>query len=435
MLKIFNRFLLLALIVGLALYVTLTNSDSATIKLGPNITLTTYAGVIYIGVFVIGCIAASVVALFFGFKGYLRERKLRAAERVRRNFFKTFEEARNLMAGGDCAAARLLWEDILAKESDNVIARVELSQCLEELGDDREALRVLDSTRASSRSSVEVLYRAALLNKKLGNSTGARDNAELIVAAKPSWRALELARDASESMERFDDALRYHDELEKIGYQSPESKDVRARLAYAQLCRESSDDGVLKDALAGFIKQYPGFVPALERLADLELQHKDVDRAAELLSKVARASGGAVDRWEAVVDVWLHKATGDVVRRNDKAITTAKSAIKDQHGRGRLEAELLVIRTLLAVNHFQDAERLLDGFADLATREVGTLPVDIHRELIVQRGHCLAQMGNARDTASLWQVLAVPTALAGSVNAASATSRVTPDPSPILSTP
>jgi tetratricopeptide (TPR) repeat protein len=435
MLKIFNRFLLLALIVGGALYITLTNSESATIKLGPNITLTTYAGVIYIAVFALGCIAASVVGLFFGFKGYLRERRLRSAERVRRNFFKTFEEARDLMAGGNWAAARLLWEDLLTKESDNVIARVELSQCLEQLGDDREALRVLDATRASSRSSVEVLYRAAMLNQKLGNSTGARDNAELIVSEKPSWRALEIARDASESMGRFDDALRFHDELEKIGYQSPESKNLRARLAYAQLTKGTTDDGALKEALLGLVKQYPQFVPALERLAELELKHNDIDRAAEVLSKVARASGSSVGRWQAVVDVWLTHTTGDVARRNDRAIAAAKSALKDQHGRERLEAELLVIRTLLATNHFQDAERLLDGFTDLANREVGSLPADLNRELLVQRGHCLAQMGNARDTAQLWQALATRGAATGVSKATAGSSKVAIEPSPILSTP
>lgn len=435
MLKIFNRFLLLALIVGLALYITLTNSDTATIKLGPSITLTTYAGVIYIGVFALGCIAASLVALFFGFKGYLRERRLRIAERARKNFFKVFEEARNLMAGGDWAAARLLWEDIVARESDNVIARVELSRCLEELGDDREALRVLDATRSSSRSSSEVLYRAAMLNQKLGNSTGARDNADLIVSSKPSWKALEIARDASESMGRFDDALRYHDELEKLGYQSAENKNLRAHLVYSQLCRDTTDEGALKEALVGFVKQHPQFIPALERLAELELKHKDVERAADLLAKVARASGGAVEKWHAVVNVWLSGGTSDVARRTDRAIAAAKSALKDQRGRARLEAELLVIRTLLAVNHFQDAERLLDGYADLATREVGTLPADLNRELTVQRGHCLTQMGNARDTGPLWQTLAAPQTATGTSKATITSAQITTEPSPILSTP
>jgi thioredoxin-like negative regulator of GroEL len=236
-------------------------------------------------------------------------------------------------------------------------------------------------------------------------------------------------------MGRFDDALRFHDELEKIGYQSPESKNLRARLAYGQLIKDTTDEGALKEALGGFVKQHPHFVPALERLAELELKHKDVERAADILAKIARASGSTAEKWKAVVDVWLNQVTGDVVRRNDRALAAAKSALKDQRGRARLEAELLVIRTLLATNHFQDAERLLDGFADLATREVGTLPADLARELIMQRGHCLAQMGNARDTAQLWQDLATPGAAAATGVTTTGASKVAIEPSPILSTP
>lgn len=435
MLKQFNRFLLLALIVAMALYVTLTNSDSATIKLGPSITLTTYAGVIYIGVFALGCVAASLVALFFGFKGYLRERRLRAAERARQNFFKVFEEARNLMAGGDWAAARLQWEEIVRREPDNVVARVELSQCIEQLGDEREALRVLDATRASSKASAEVLYRAASLNRRIGNNTAARDNADLLLANKPSWRALELARDASESMQRFDDAIRYHDELEKFGYQSEDSNAIRARLEFERISQEVADEGALAQELAGLIKKYPRSDAAIQRLADIERKNGNIERASELLTKLAKSSAGSVERWREVVSLWLESTTGDTTRRTDRAIAAAKSASKDQRGRQRLEAELLTIRTLLAVNHFQDAERLLDGFSDLASREIGELPVDLNREFLIQRGYCLAQMGNARDTAGIWRSLA----LAGSAKAGEAPAKGAlaerSEPSPALSTP
>ena len=175
MLRQFNRFLVLGLLVGAVLYITLSNSETATLKLGPTLQVTTYAGVIYIGVFALGCIAASFVALFFGFKSYLRERKLRSHERNRQAFFDLFVKARSHMAGGEYAAARDVWEQVLHHDHDNVIARIELSKCLESVGDLREALRVLDSTRASSRSSLEVLFRAAgTLMTRLSTRTSLR---------------------------------------------------------------------------------------------------------------------------------------------------------------------------------------------------------------------------------------------------------------------
>lgn len=436
MLRQFNRFIILAVIVGVALYITLTNSDSATIKLGPSLTITTYAGVIYIGVFVVGCIVASLVALFFGFKGYLRERKLRSVERATKNFFKTFERARDLMAAEDWAAARLVWEDVIARDPDNVVARVELSRCVESLGDQREALRVLDATRASSRSSAEVLYRAAILNRSVGNNTAARDNVGILLSEAPSRHALEIARDASEAMGKFDDALGYHEELERIGYQGPESEEIGARLSYSRVLQQTTHGSALKDELLAFVKRYPQHVPALERLAEIEKGNRELDRAADLLVKAARASGNSLVKWRAVVSLWLEHGPAEAAKRVDRAIAAAKNAAKDQRGRARLEAELLIIQTLLAVNHFQDAERLLDGFQDLARREVGEVPVDLARDLVIQRGYALSQMGNARETTALWQQLASPNAQSDRTAASSrGASANAAGPSPTFSTP
>jgi tetratricopeptide (TPR) repeat protein len=435
MLRQFNRFLILAAIVAGALYITLTNSDPATIKLGPSLSLTTYAGVIYIAVFVLGCIAASVVALFFGFKGYLRERRLRSAEKARQSFLKIFERARALMAGGDWAAARLLWEEIIGRDEDNVIARVELSHCIEQLGDDREALRVLDATRASSRASSEVLFRAADLNIKMGNRTAANDNLSLILAAGPSHKALVMARDSSEQMERFDEALRYHEELEQMGYGTAESNEVRARILLRSTMKDATSEGAEREALVGFLKMYPQYVPALERLAELERKSGDIERAADVGAKCARLSGGDVGRWRAVVDLWLHAAHVDSNRRAERAVAATKAAAKDARGRVRVEVELLTIQTLLAVNHFQDAERLIDGFPSLAERELGKVPADLMRELTIQKGYCFSQMGKARDTGALWQLAAVAEGSAEPSSRSPAPGTLRGEPSPALSTP
>jgi tetratricopeptide (TPR) repeat protein len=435
MLRQFNRFLMLALLVGAALYITLTNSDNATIKLGPNLTLTTYAGVIYIGVFALGCIAASVVALFFGLKGYLRERKLKAAERARQDFYKTFEKARNLMAGGDWAAARDLWEQIIHRDEENVIARVELSHCLEALHDRREALRVLDATRASSRASAEVLFRAADLNRKLGNKTAASDNLGLILHEAPTRKALELARDINEELGRIGDAVEFQNELEKIGYASDDVAEARRRLNFAQIVSESQSETALREALSAFVKRNPTFVPALEKLASLELSRGNVEASAELLVKAAKASKGVLEKWQAVVDLWLHTTQGDFTRRAERAIAAARSASQDTSGRDRLEAELLLIRTLLAANRFEEAERTIEGFSALAERELKDFPADIRAKWVIQRGHCLAQMGKARDTAPLWTELAAPSDQRGKAQPTHAPREKQAEPSPALSTP
>jgi thioredoxin-like negative regulator of GroEL len=434
MLKQFNRFLLLAIIVAAALYITLTNSDSATLKLGPRLTLSTYAGVIYIGIFAAGCIAASLVALFFGLKSYLRERRLLSLERNRQNFFKSQEKARGLMAAGDWGAARSLWEDVINRDPENIVAKVELSKCVEELGDVRESLRVLDSTRASSRASIEVLFRAAQLNQRLGNNTAARDNLALILAMGPSHKALELARDTSEALGQFDAALQFQQELETIGYTSEQDKPIRARLAFKQIPHDSATSEIRRNALLAFIKRHPEFSPALESLADIERAKGNIDACAEYLVKAARSSGGDISRWRRVVDLWRESGAGDQRQRADRAVAAARSATKDTKGKDRLEAELLMIETLLAFNHFQDAERALEGFAGLAQRENAELTTEISQRLTTLKGYCLAQTGNVHSTGPLWQQLALPgSSPANNRSDKAQAARI--EPSPVLSTP
>ena len=98
------------------------------------------------------------------------------------------------MAAEEWGRAQSGWEQILRKDQDNIVARVELSRCLEKLGEPREALRVLDATRAGSRRNIEVLFRAAELNRSLGNNTVAMDNLALIAGESPSRRS---SRDGS----------------------------------------------------------------------------------------------------------------------------------------------------------------------------------------------------------------------------------------------
>jgi thioredoxin-like negative regulator of GroEL len=287
MLRQFNRLIALALLIAVTLYITLTNSETATIKLGPNITVTTYAGVIYLGVFFIGCVVASVVALFFGFKSFLRERKLRAAARSHQLFFDLFLKARSFMASEEWSAARALWEQVLQQDPGNTIARVELATCVENLGDAREALKVLDTMRASNHMNAAVLFKAVELNRKLGNNTAAKDNLALIVQEAPTKRALELARDIAEELGRIDDAMDYQRSLEKIGHISEEMVEAKTRLSFAQLVGSVENENSLRETLTIFVKKNPTFVPALERLAQLEIARGRLEEGAELLVKAA----------------------------------------------------------------------------------------------------------------------------------------------------
>lgn len=434
MLRQFNRFIILALLIGVTLYITLTNSESATLHLGPALQVTANAGVLYLGIFAAGCIVASIIALFFGFKGYMRERRLLGLERSRQAFFELFVKARNFMAAHEWNAARNVWEQILRKDPENVIAKVELATCFDTLGDSREALRVLDLLRAEKRANAEILFKAAELNQKLGNDTAARDNIALIVSEFPSKRALECARDISEHMNRIDDAIEYQNEIERAGYTDDSSAAVKTRLLFSQLVQQCSSESALREGLQGFVKRHTGCVPALERLAELEVTAGRFEEAAELLVKAAKASGDDPTRWLKVVDLWLTKAPGDFVKRADRALAAARSATRSSSGAARIRTELVVAQTLLALHKHEDAQTALRNLPSLAEREGIPLTGELKRTHAVLTGLCLSRLGLINETAPLWQELGEPDKVPTS-------SRGTPftaervEPSPALSTP
>jgi thioredoxin-like negative regulator of GroEL len=417
MLRQFNRLIALALLIAVTLYITLTNSETATIKLGPNITVTTYAGVIYLGVFFIGCVVASVVALFFGFKSFLRERKLRAAARSHQLFFDLFLKARSFMASEEWSAARALWEQVLQQDPGNTIARVELATCVENLGDAREALKVLDTMRASNHMNAAVLFKAVELNRKLGNNTAAKDNLALIVQEAPTKRALELARDIAEELGRIDDAMDYQRSLEKIGHISEEMVEAKTRLSFAQLVGSVENENSLRETLTIFVKKNPTFVPALE-----------------LLVKAAKLSEGDLSKWNTIIDLWLRSAPGDFSRRADRALAAARSATQGLHGAKRIDAEFVVAKTLLAVNRAEDARGLLESISTLTEKEKISLSPSQTQTRTHLMGLCMARLGLSKDTATLWESLVEPTLPAAETGKRQVLSD-RGEPSPVLSTP
>jgi len=379
-------------------------------------------------------VIASLVALFFGFKSYLRERKLRAAARSHQLFFELFLKARSFMASEEWGAARAIWEQVLHQDPDNTIARVELATCIENLGEPREALRVLDSMRASNHMNAAVLFKAVDLNRKLGNNTAAKDNLALIVQEAPTKRALELARDIAEELGRFDDAMDYHRALEKVGHISEDMIEAKTRISFEQLIRSVENETSLRETLTIFVKKHPQFVPALERLAQLEIARGRLDEGAELLVKAAKLSEGDLSKWDTVIALWLRAAPGDVSRRADRAVAAARSATQGLHGAKRIDAEFVVAKTLLAVHRADDARTLLENVSALAEKErVGLTPVQaqIRTHLL---GLSMSRLGLSKDTASLWESLVEPTLPVTETGKKPLLSD-RGEPSPVLSTP
>lgn len=391
-----NRLITIFMVVAAALYVVLLNRESITIFITPKSKISANAGAVLIGVYALGILTTAVVAVFFGIKAYFRERGWQYRERQHRLFFDGMLKARSQIICGEWDKAKRTWEDLIRRDSTNVIARLELSRALEGQGELREALQVLDAARASDPKNIEVLFRAAQLNRALNNKTAAIDNLALILCHYPNRRAIMLARDLSEELDRIEDALEYEKQLDNFEYSGEERQRVLSRLEFRRVSRDFADDSAkLLEALRSFHKRHPDVVPALHKLSKLEAERGRVEEAAQCLIKAAKVSG-LESYWNEAIKLWLTH------HMPERALSAARSAAKEARGEFRLQAELNLIRLYLALNMLEEGRRALDNFSSLAQAEQVSVSTQMASKLTVLRGLLFHGSGNFREASELW---------------------------------
>lgn len=394
-----NKFLFIFLVVGLALYVVILNQSPLTVYIAPNSSLSGSSGVLLIATFGLGILVAGLVGVFFGFKSYLRERKLHSLAAQRKAFYDGMLRARGFAACGEWNKARAQWEQLIRKDPTDIIARSELSRSLQAEGDYVEALRVLDAARATDPKNLEVLFRAAELNVSLGNKTAAVDNLALILQNHPSKRAAAFARDLSEDLGRVEDALEYQGQLLSLGINEEEHTAVSARLDFKRVLKNSEGNReTLRTDLRTFLRKHPTFVPALHRMALLEAELGNTEEAAQYYAKAAK-SGHSSSYWNEMAKLWIAK--GDP----ERALAAARVATKETTGEARLIAQLELIRIQLSLNQFDGARQSLDQFQTLATASERAVPPELSQQYLVLRGLYCSQTGTPSEAAEILRKL------------------------------
>lgn len=395
-----NRLIIVLLIVSAALYIVMLNRENISVYLSPSNVITTSAGVVFIAVFCLGILCTALVALFFGLKSWWREQGLHARERQRKAFLDTMVKARSLQAAGEWQQAALEWQNVLKRDPTSIIARLELSRCFETGGDLRESSKVVDAARIADPQNIEVLFRAAELNLALGNKTAAIDNLALVLYHHPVRKAAVMARDLSEDLSRFDDALQYQAEVEKLSGASDEDEEVRARLQLKKIERETdSDPQALRERVLKLAKQYKRFAPALVKLAQVEKQAGNIEEAAQYLVKAANLSTDPA-LWRDAVRFWTEN------RMPERALAAARSATKESHGLARLQAELDLILVYLSLQMHAEARAAIDRFAALAGEQGVEIESEMQVRLMTLKGLCLHGLGQFKESSEVWRSLA-----------------------------
>ena len=384
--------------------IVLRNPEQVAVRLTPGWETASHnKGVVLLTVFFLGVLATCIAWSYFGIKAYLRERRLERREKRRQTIYEQLLKARSCLAAGDWEQAQHAWEQILKRDPANVVARIELSRCLEAAGDLQGALKTIDAARAAEPGNIEVLFRGAELNLALDNKTAAVDNLALTLYSMPTPKGARLARDLSEELERIDDALEYQEKLDGLGGSEPCDDEARARLRFKKIVREagsgeSAETGALRQALRTLLKQHPHYPPALERLAEIQAQEGKVDEAAQLLVEAAK-HGGSVRYWQRAAELWIeHNMAG-------RAVAAARTAASNAEGSALLDAELFLIRLYLSLGMLDQAEESICRLpARLADSKLELQGEQLQRYLALQ-GLCAHLSGRAAEAADAWRKL------------------------------
>jgi tetratricopeptide (TPR) repeat protein len=398
MIRRFYKLIVLFLIVGIALYLVLLNRETVSLAISPSNRISGNAGVIYIGLFGLGVLCTSLVALFFGLKAWLREKKLQQQDRQRRDFYQGMSQARASLCAGEWGKAAEEWQALLKKDPTCTIARIELSRCLEGAGDLKEALKILEAARTADPQNIEVLFRVAELHLSADNKTAALDNLALIIYHHPNRRALRMARDLSEELKRPSDALEYQSRLEALDPHGADTLAARGRLELARLEAEPLTEDELKPRLGSFVRQYPACIPAILKLARVEENAGDFEQAAQVLAKGGKAACSP-ELWLAAADLWARH------KQPERALAAARVACRETRGLERLAAEINLTRLLLNLNMPEDAARTVEGIAKLANAEQVSIDAAMSRDLSLLRALCYNRNGEHAMTAEMLQSL------------------------------
>ncbi|HMO01838.1 MAG TPA: hypothetical protein PKD37_02050 [Oligoflexia bacterium] len=359
MISKFWKLFTLVIVAGLTTYLVILNSNSTTITLKPGSPITANTGVIILLIFLAGILVASLFAFWFGFRGYLRERKLIAKDRARRALIDGMLKARGLFASGDFTRAKEEWQYLAKRDESNLVAKIEIANCEIELSNLESASRILEDLRALHPHNEEVLLLGYKIYSTLGNKTAALDNLKLLLVSHPTKQNYKLAYKLAEELGNLNGAIEFINRLqERFGLGLPETSDKEQILLKITLLENKNNKQKLKEALKNFCKRHPESIEATRLLAQTEKETGSPEEIGLTLLKLAKLTNKASD-WENISSFWLEQ------ENPEKAITSAKLWINESGPNNKATAHLNLARVYLDLNMSDLAKEQIQKVAEL----------------------------------------------------------------------
>jgi tetratricopeptide (TPR) repeat protein len=395
------------LLMAIPTFIVVNNPTTVQVKTFGETPLSVSVGVLMLVVFIIGALSASLVASVLGLFSWWERRKLQKREQLRIAFLNAIIDARSATASHEWSRAKNLWLGILKKDSQNVIARIELSRIYQRLGDQKEALAVVEAVRATYPEHVELLFQIADLLVAAGNLTAAFDNISVLLTRGFNARAASRAVELLERLGRWEDALEQWERLDDNGGGSIETgARIKFHLLTAKGFVRPEDE---LTALLEFIKKFPFYSPAYERLAEVNRGIGNMTDSAHALIKGAKGTRN-FQLYRQAIEAFLGQPAqgvgGDARRYSPdtrSALAAARSAVASVAPECRITARLLLASVHVRLEETNEAEDVLRDLREHCRKEGITMR---HQEQIVQlclQGMILTIKGRDAEARRIWR--------------------------------
>lgn len=318
------RFSLILILVSVISYAFYYNPREVEIVYGSTSSIKAPMALVLISTFSAGALFTLFFALLVGIKFQFRTNRVEREKKQIDDHMHLIDRARSSLALGNYDEAEGLFTKIINRDPNNIGARVALSRALQERGEDKDALRVLDEARAEDKKNPELLLAASDLNARLGNFTAAYDNASMVLKMMPKNKfALQRLAEDCLPLEKFQEAAEYIRELIRLS-SAEEIELNQEKLAEVEFMAAAKieNDEEFRSKMRDIVNRHKDFVPALEALADVEAELGNPEKAETALLKAFAVESDSY-LLEKLGQIWI-KASNP-----KRAISTLEKLIKD----------------------------------------------------------------------------------------------------------
>ncbi len=363
MIGLFKKIAFIIVVILIVTFIIVNNHNAINLVFWPGKSFNTGLGIVLITSFVSGFIISAIIASYFSFKSYLKEKKLLKDKNKSQEICKKVNEARIYTCLKDLDKALKLWEELHRKDLSNIIPYIEIAKIFIEKENLNSALNILNEAKKHAENNEEVTFYLAKVHNLLKNGASSLDNYTKIYSTKPCAYIATLARDEAISIKQYDDALEYQKNIDtlskgttKNASKNEEPDDKKTDIEYLKILKETGENKELQiEKLEKLHKASPSHIKTGLTLSELLLNKGEIKPAMLVLTKLALNSKKAFV-WRKIIKTWIEK------EEPKKAISTINTALKETQGEELVKSYFIAVESFSNLAMQDDARAYFEMF-------------------------------------------------------------------------